>query len=235
MTVPHFLHARHEPQPSGAQVRLNVAHNLWRALHPSQKIFPTGPRHGVFAAAVCNAVCAAVRAAGYATTHMPCTRNPLYFWHRVRFFKRVRFDVVRQHIEGRGFSFGLPALLFGCPLIRISRARPFVLEGAGVRRNEGVRFVIDNQLMWTLKTSRVASKPRRIRREFRGRSFLQAGFMFRPHIAGLGNNGAGVFRDDACATPSFLRRLFSHCNSAFFCGSRRLSVRGAFSGQCVIL
>jgi glycosyltransferase involved in cell wall biosynthesis len=157
------LHVLSELQPSGAEVMLKNSYHLWRSHGIYPEVLATGPNFGVYASEL--------QASGYATTHIPYLRNPVYFWHYMRFLKRSRFDVVHQHIEGAGFWFGLAALLCGCRLIRINHANfrfegnlrwrrsvqrklltymgaTFVAVGEGVRQNELERFGIDAKLVW---------------------------------------------------------------------------------------
>jgi glycosyltransferase involved in cell wall biosynthesis len=213
----------------------------------------TGPGYGVYASAL--------RAAGYATTHMPYARKPIYFWHYMRFLKRGQFDVVHQHIEGSGFWFGLAALLCGCRLIRVNHANfrfegnlrwrralqrrlltwlgaTFVAVGEGVRSNELARFGIDPRLVWNwADVSRFVPPTAEQRTEARARWGLKADdvvIVTLGNCAHVKNHGALI---EALASDPRLRSVkYLHVGlEASHLGERELSQTCEVSDQVQFL
>lgn len=103
------LHILNELKPSGAEVMLKVAANIWSEFDIKADILSTGIHAGPYAQTLGDA--------GYGILHLPFRKNSPAFCMRLR--KIIQsYDIVHLHTENGNFTIGMLVRLSGKPLIR---------------------------------------------------------------------------------------------------------------------
>ena len=107
-TAVNVLHVLNELKPSGAEIMLEAAGEIWVNVQVVASILSVGQQLGSFSTRLNNA--------GYKLFHIPRAVRPDFLIKLYRLF--LKYDVIHIHTEHWNFIYGVIARLAGCHVVR---------------------------------------------------------------------------------------------------------------------
>lgn len=104
----NVLHVLNELKPSGAEIMLEAAGEIWVNVQVVASILSVGQQLGSFSTRLSNA--------GYKLFHIPRAVRPGFLIKLYRLFSK--YDVIHIHTEHWNFIYGVIARLAGCHVVR---------------------------------------------------------------------------------------------------------------------
>ena len=155
------LHVLNELKPSGAEIMLEAAGEIWVRANVVASILSVGERIGPFSSRLSNA--------GYELFHLPRSSSPSFLLKLYKLFSK--FDVIHIHTEHWNFIYGLIARLAGCRVVRTIhnnfqyrgltgiklRLQRFILRCIGVKHVAISKGVSDNEVDFYKNTTHIVN------------------------------------------------------------------------------